>query len=104
MPLIVGIICKTLNIESEMRKLINSSSLFIFTFLYGTYWIIGTLFGFKHILIAMQLADRTPYRNLRPYDLWTSSEKRESILCGAIFAVIGLAGMIVVALGYLGII
>ena len=103
-PIIVGIICKTLNIEVGSPKLITSLSLFIFAFLYGTYWIIGTLFRFKHILIAMQLAYHASFRNLRPYDLWTPSEKRESILCGAIFAVLGLAGMIIVALEYLGII
>ena len=104
MPIIVAIICKALNIEAGTAKFVDSLSLLIFAFLYGLYWIIGTLCGFKHILIAMQLADRTPFRNLRPYDLWTPSERKESILCGAIFAVVGLAAIIVATLEHLGII
>lgn len=104
MPIIVGIICKALNIEVGTAKFVASLSLFIFAFLYGLYWIIGTLFGFKHILIAMQLAYHTPFRNLRPYDLWTPSEKRESILCGAIFVFLGLAFIIIATLDHLGII
>ena len=102
-PIIVGIICKTLNIEVGTRP-VTSLSFFIAMFLYGLYWIIGTLCGFKHILIAMQLAYHAPYRNLRPNDSWDSSERRESILCGAIFAVLGLVAIIVVPLEYLGII
>ncbi len=104
MPLIVGIICKTLNIEVGSQKFVTSLSFFIAIFLYGLYWIIGTLCGFKHILIAMQLAYHAPFQNLRPNDPWTPSERRESILCGALFAVLGLAAIIVVPLEYLGII
>ncbi len=104
MPTIVGIICATLNVEADTRKLITSLTFYGSVFLYGFYWIIGTLFEFKHIHIAMQLAYHAPFRNLRPYDPWDSSDKRESIICGALFAVLGLAAMIVVSLEHLGII
>ena len=102
-PIIVGIICKVLNIEVGSLKFVTSLSVFIFAFLYGLYWIIGTLCGFKHILIAMQLAYRTPFRSLRPYDLWTPSERRESILCGALFALVGLAFIVIAILNHLDI-
>ena len=100
-PAITFGICNLLNMESETKGFVTFLSAGITMLCVGTYDIIGAVLEFKHILVSLQLASRI--QNINPRRGWTKSEKRESIGCGIIFLILGLAFITIFTLAQFGI-
>lgn len=99
-PTIVFQICKLFNMEPQTQGFITILSVGITILGYGIYNIIGAVFEFKHVLVALQLANR---RSANPRKNWSKSDKRENIGVGIIFAVLGLAIIILYTLAQFGV-
>ncbi len=85
-----------------MQGFISFLSFGIATLLVGMYEIIGTIFEFKHILVSLQIASlKNPLNSINPRKRWSKKQKTEGIGSGIIFAVLGLAIIVVAVLGYL---
>ena len=102
-PAIVFVICNLVNTEPKIQGLVTFLSAGIAMFCVGIYDIIGTLLEFKHVLVSLQLAYHIPFQNINPRRDWTKSEKREYIGVGIIFAILGLAFIIIFTLIQFGI-
>ena len=102
-PAIVFGICNLVNTEPEIQGFFTFLSAGITMFCVGVYDIIGTVLGFKHVLVSLQLTNHIPFQNINPRRDWTKSEKRENIGVGIIFVILGLAVIAIFTLIQFGI-
>lgn len=102
-PAITFGICGLLDIESETQRFITFMSAGVTFFCVGIYDIIGTILGFKHILVSLQLATHIPFQSINPRRGWLKSEKKEQICVGIFFVIIGVAIIIIFTLMQFGI-
>ena len=102
-PAIAFGICNLVNTEPKIQGFVTFLSAGIAMFCVGTYYIIGTVLEFKHILVSSQLATKIPFQNINPRRGWTKSEKREYIGVGIIFIILGLAFITIFTLVQFGV-
>ena len=103
-PAIAFRICSLFNIPEQTNGYIAYLSAGITMLCVAVYEIVGTVLGFKHLLVALQLTYHLPAQSLNPRRDWTKSEKREYIGIGIFFAALGIAIIIILTLIRLGII
>ncbi len=102
-PAIIFGICSLFNIPGATKGYIACLSAGITMLCVAIYEIVGTVLGFKHLLVALQLTYNIPLKNVNPRKDWTKSEKREYIGVGIIFIILGLAFITIFTLIQFGI-
>ena len=74
--------------------------------LWGCYTIIGAALEWKHVQVSLQLSHnyrRYRKESIKPRRGWTKNEKREMIGVGILFIILGIALIVMIILGILGI-
>ncbi len=102
LPIIIGAICGLFGAEPDMQRFVALLSFGISLLGIGTYNVIGAALEFKHVLVSLQLGGIMP--DINPRRGWTGKEKKECIIAGVIFIILGLAAIIVFCLTHFGII
>ena len=74
--------------------------------LWGCYTVIGAALEWKHVQVSLQLSHnyrRYRKESIKPRRGWTKNEKRDMIGVGILFIILGIALIVMIILGILGI-